>query len=114
MRMLLAAMALLLAAPAASAATATLTGEVIDLQCEMKDAANRGAGHADCALSCAKRGALLGLLTDEGVYTITGAYTRENNKRLIEFVARTVRASGEVTEHDGQKLIDLADIEIAK
>jgi hypothetical protein len=114
MRIFLAAIALLIAAQAASAGTATLTGEVIDLQCEMKDPGNRGSSHADCALSCAKRGARLGLLTDDAVYTITGEYTRENNRRLIEFVARTVRASGEVTERDGQKLLDLNAIEIAK
>jgi hypothetical protein len=112
--MYLVAVGLLVAAQAVSAGAATLTGEVIDLQCEMKDAANHGSSHADCALSCAKRGARLGLLTDDGVYTITGELTRENNKRLIEFVARTVRASGEVTERDGQKLIELSDIEIAK
>jgi hypothetical protein len=112
--MYLAALGMLVAAQVASAGAATLTGEVVDLQCEMKDAANHGASHADCALSCAKRGARLGLLTEDGVYTITGEYTRENNRRLIEFVARTVRASGEVTERDGQKLLALSDIEIAK
>jgi hypothetical protein len=114
MRIFLAVVGLLMTVQAAWAGAATLTGEVVDLQCEMKDAANRGASHADCALSCAKRGSRLGLLTDDGVYTITGEYTRENNKRLIEFVARTVRASGEVTERDGQKLLALSDIEIAK
>jgi hypothetical protein len=95
------------AIPLGAAAT-TLKGEVVDVQCNLKDTKNKGADHADCALSCARRGATMGLLTAEGVYTITGDYTKENNKKLIEFVARQVKATGEVIEKDGKKLIDLS------
>jgi hypothetical protein len=35
----------------------TVKGEVIDIKCQTKKAENVGAAHADCALSCAKRGA---------------------------------------------------------
>ena len=90
------------------AAGTTLKGEVVDVQCNLKDAKNKGAEHADCALSCARRGATMGLLTAEGVYTITGDYTKENNKKLLEFVARQVDATGAVTEKDGKKLIDVS------
>lgn len=92
------------------AAATTLTGEVVDVQCHLKDATNKGTDHADCALSCARRGATMGLLTADGVYTITGDYTKENNKKLIEFVARQVEATGEVTEKDGKKLIELSTL----
>ena len=50
----------------------TVTGEVIDVQCQMKKAENVGEGHSDCALSCAKKGAVMGILTADGVYTIAG------------------------------------------
>ena len=95
------------------AAATTLKGEVVDVQCNLKDAKNKGADHADCALSCARRGATMGLLTTEGVYTITGDYTKENNKKLLEFVAKQVEATGEVTERDGKKLIDLTALTAA-
>ena len=76
--------------------------------------ANRGDAHADCALSCAKRGAVLGIRTDEGVYTITGEYTFEQNKRLIPLVARQVVATGEVSETEELRTIRIASIELAK
>jgi len=118
MRRMLTIAALALSAAAGSvpmgAATATLKGEVVDVQCNLKDATNKGPDHADCALSCARRGATMGLLTPEGVYTITGDYTRENNKKLLEFVARPVEATGAVTEKDGKKLIDVSTMAAAQ
>ena len=96
------------------AAATTLKGEVVDVQCNLKDAKNKGADHADCALSCARRGGTMGLLTADGVYTITGDYTRENNRKLIEFVAKQVEATGEVTEKDGKKLIELSALAAAQ
>jgi hypothetical protein len=63
--------------------------------------------HADCALSCARRGAVLGLRTADGVYTITGPFTLDTNRKLIEFVALTVRATGIVTQKDGRRLINV-------
>jgi hypothetical protein len=96
------------------AAGTTVKGEVVDVQCSLKDAKNKGADHADCALSCARRGGTMGLLTADGVYTITGDYTKENNKKLLEFVARQVDATGEVTEKDGKKLIDVSALAASK
>jgi hypothetical protein len=96
------------------AATTTLTGEVVDVQCHLKDAKNKGADHADCALSCARRGGTMGILTADGVYTITGDYTKENNRKLLEFVARRVAASGEVTEKDGKRLIEVTALAAAQ
>lgn len=100
--------ALLAGAP--STARFTLTGEVVDVQCLERGDGNRGGSHADCALSCARRGAVLGLRTADGVYTITGPLTLDSNKKLIEFVALTVKATGVVTEKDGRRLINVSAI----
>jgi hypothetical protein len=114
MRRLITVALLVLAAAATitpvGAAATTLKGEVVDVQCNLKEAKNKGADHADCALSCARRGATMGILTAEGMYTITGDYTKENNKKLLEFVATQVEVSGEVTEKDGKKLIDVSTL----
>ena len=76
----------------------------------MKKAENKGTDHADCALSCAKRGAAMGILTADGVYTITGDYSAEKNKKLIDFVAKNVEATGEIAETDGHKSIDVKSL----
>ena len=96
------------------AAATTLKGEVVDVQCNLKDAKNKGTDHADCASSCARRGATMGIMTADGVYTITGDYTKENNKKLLDFVAKQVQASGEVTEKDGKKVIDVTTLTAAQ
>jgi hypothetical protein len=83
----------------------TVTGEVIDVQCRMKKAENTGADHENCAMSCAKRGAKMGILTEDGVYVIAGDYAAEKNKKLLPFVAKSVTATGEVSEQDGQTVI---------
>lgn len=92
----------------------TIKGEVIDVQCHAKKAENTGADHENCALSCAKRGAKMGVLTENGVYVLTGDYTAESNKKLLPYVAKNVTVTGEVMEHDGEKTIQATKIETAK
>ena len=64
------------------------------------------------ARSCARRGAILGVLAAHGVYVITGEYTAEANKRLIEFIARDVEVTGEITERAGRRTIRIRDIRL--
>lgn len=92
----------------------TVKGEVIDVKCYTKDHTHVGADHADCALSCAKRGAAMAILTSDGeVYTITGDYAADNNAKLIDYVSKKVEASGAVAEKDGTKTIDVTAIKAA-
>ena len=91
----------------------TVKGELVDVHCQMKDADNKGAEHEDCALSCAKRGAAMGVMAADGVYTITGDYTQNKNEKLIEYVSKTVEASGEVSEKDGKMTIEVASMKLA-
>ena len=109
-----AAFVVALAAPAL-ADEKTVKGEVVDVQCYTKDKANVGKDHEACALSCARRGNQMGILAADGtVYLISGDYSKENNKKLIEFVAKQVEAKGEVMEHDGKKMITVTAMEVAK
>jgi hypothetical protein len=91
----------------------TIKGEVIDVQCHAKKAENTGADHENCAMSCAKRGGKMGILTESGVYVLSGDYTAENNKKLLPFVAKQVTVTGEVMEQDGQKMIQATKIKSA-
>ena len=108
-----AALAVSLAIPAL-AADMTLKGEVVDVACSIdKKDAGKGAGHAGCAMSCAKSGQPVGILTADAVYTITGDYAANKNAKLLDFVAKNVIVTGEVTEKDGQKVINVKSIKLA-
>jgi hypothetical protein len=101
-----------LAAPA-FAATETVKGRVVDMSCYMKDKANNaGKDHkmpedtADCAAACAKQGAPMAILTDDGkVYQLTGGLAANKNAKLIPHVAHVVEVTGDVTEKDGKMMI---------
>lgn len=104
--------ALVAATVTASPEVRTISGEVVDVRCFETTPDNAGDAHVDCALSCARRGATLGIRTTDGVYVITGEFTTEANRRLIEFVARTVDATGEVATRDRRQTIRLKAIKI--
>ncbi len=108
-----AALACLMAVPLV-ADTKTVKGEVIDVKCYTKDNTSKGADHADCALSCAKKGSPMGVLAEDGtVYVITGDYAAEKNKKLLPYIAKNVTVTGEIGEADGQKTIAATKIENA-
>jgi hypothetical protein len=98
----------------AFAADMTIKGEVVDVACSMdKKDAGKGAAHAGCAMSCAKSGQPVGILTADAVYTVTGDYAANKNAKLLDFVAKNVIVTGEVTEKDGQKSINVKSIKLA-
>lgn len=105
---------IVLAAPVWTASQ-TVTGEVVHQGCYVKRGAEKGSGpaHADCALACAKKGLPLAIVAKDGLYVITGDYTKDNNAKLLEFVAKKVEATGEVTEKDGNKQIAVTAIKLA-
>jgi type 1 fimbria pilin len=97
------------------AADMTVKGEVVDVACsQSKGDGGKGDAHAACAMSCAKRGQPVGILTDNAVYVVTGDYAANNNAKLLDFVAKKVEVTGEVSEKDGQKSIAVKSIKLAK
>ena len=108
-----AAFVVALAVPA-FASDMTVKGEVVDVACSTsKKEAGKGAGHASCAMVCAKKGQPVGILTADAVYTVTGDYAANSNAKLLDFVAKNVIVTGEVTEKDGQKMINVKSIKLA-
>ncbi len=98
-----------------SAETKTITGVLVDVQCNTKQgmAKATAAGHADCAAACAKKGAPLAVANDQGIFEVTGAWTENKNEKLVEFAGHKVEATGEVTEKDGKKMLALTAIKMA-
>ena len=99
----------------ASAATVTVKGEGVDTACATeKGAAGRGDAHSGCALTCAKDGKPLGILTDDAIYEVTGDLTANKSAKLLDFVAKVVTVTGDVTERDGKKLLNVRTIRVTK
>lgn len=96
-----------------SAADTTVKGEVVDVACSVsKKEAGHGPDHAGCAMVCAKKGDPVGILTADAIYTVTGDYAARNNAKLLDFIAKQVTVTGEVTEKDGQKMINVTSIKL--
>ena len=95
----------------AFAADMTIKGQVVDVACSIDK--KGGDDDAACALSCAKSGQPVGILTPDAIYTITGDYAANKNAKLLDFVAKKVVVTGEVSEKDGQKQINVKSIKLA-
>jgi hypothetical protein len=96
------------------AAGVTIKGEVVDIACATsKGPGGRGDGHSACALACAKKGQPIGVLTDDAVYEVSGDFTANGNAKLLDFVAKSVTITGEVTEREGRKLLNIKSIRVA-
>jgi type 1 fimbria pilin len=93
----------------------TVKGELVDQTCYMKDHAKIGDAHKDCGVTCAKKGAPMAILTDDGkLYQITGDLAKDNNAKLVPHVSHTVEVTGDVSEKDGKMTIEGKDLKMAK
>jgi type 1 fimbria pilin len=97
------------------AADVSLTGELVDQACYLKDkSANRGVGHQDCATNCAMKGQTVALVTDDGqVYAVAGDMTKDNNMILAPHMSHRVVITGVVSEDGGKKTITAATLKMA-
>jgi hypothetical protein len=91
------------------AASATITGEVLDMACYLDHGA-RGADHADCAKTCIESGLPVGIKgTDGKTYLIIGEH-KPINKQLATHAGKTISVRGKVVTRDGFNLIANAEI----
>jgi predicted metal-binding protein len=110
---MIAAFVVAFAAPA-FAKTETVKGRIVDVSCYMKDKANNAgndhkmpADTKECAAACARKGAPMALLTDDGkVYQLTGGLAADKNAKIIQHVAHIVEVTGDVTEKDGKMMLE--------
>ena len=110
-------MIVMLAALASSslvAAPATIKGELVEIACTRNGSDSSGPEHRQCALSCARGGAALGILTDDDMYEIVGEFTANRNAKLLDYIAEEVIAVGELSRRDDQLLIKVTSIKVAK
>jgi hypothetical protein len=112
-----AAFVLALGAPA-FASEMTVKGQIVDQTCFLKDKADNGNDHGDmkdCATICAKKGAPMAILTEDGkLYQITGGLAADKNAKLIAHISHTVEITGDVTEKDGKMSIAADTLKMIK
>ena len=109
-----AAFVVALGAPA-FAKEATIKGEVVDQNCYTKDHAKMGDAHKDCAVTCAKKGSPMAILTEDGkLYQITGGLAADNNAKLVAHVSHQVEVTGDVSEKDGKMMIAADSLKMVK
>jgi hypothetical protein len=107
-----AAFVIALGAPAL-AKTETVKGQIVDESCYKMDKSNTGVDHKmpkgdtkDCAISCAKAGRPMAILTADGkVYELGGGLAAEKNAKIVPHVGHTVEVTGDVMDHDGKMMI---------
>src|ERR1700688_874452 len=98
----------------------TVTGQIVDQNCYMKDKVNnKGVDHKmpadtkDCAIACAKKGQPLALLTADGkVYQIAGDLADNNNAKLIPHVSHTVAITGDTMGAGDKMMIHASDLKM--
>lgn len=103
---------LAVAAPAASAATVTVKGEVIDTACYLDHGA-RGAKHKQCALNCLASGVAPSLLTDDGkLYLLLPPHgPHDAYDKVKRMAAETVTVRGEKLSKQGLTAIVVESVE---
>jgi hypothetical protein len=95
-----------------AAPVATVTGEVIDSACYIKDG-SKGEGHAKCAQSCADSGIPLAILedgTNKVVWVASKADMETPNDKLKPFAGKKVKVTGTWAERGGAKLLLLDSV----
>jgi type 1 fimbria pilin len=103
------------AAPAAAPAV-TVTGEVIDSACYIKDG-SKGPSHAMCAQACADAGVPLAILedgTNKVVWVASKADAETPNKQLKPYAGKKVTVKGTYAERGGAKILLVDSVAPAK
>ena len=111
-----AAFVIALGAPA-FAKTETVKGKIVDESCYKMDKSNAGVDHKmpkgdtkDCAISCAKAGRPMAILTDDGkVYELSGGLAADKNAKIVPHVGHTVEVTGDTMDHGGGRLMISSD-----
>jgi len=91
--------------------TATITGELLDMDCYMKSGAH-GADHKSCSEMCVKGGSPMGVLTSDGkVFLLVADDSKKDAyDEAKKHAGEQVTVTGELSEKDGIKGLVVADI----
>src|SRR3954464_14452049 len=95
------------------AKTETIKGQLIDQECYLME--KKVEADSSWAVSCAKSGKPVALLTSDGkVYEVTGGLAANKNAKLVEHMLQTVEITGNVSDKDGKLAIAADALRTAK
>ena len=100
-------------ASATVAAEETITGRLVESGCAAMGSAEPSDEHVACMVRCAKDGDPIGILTDDGIVTITGDWAATHPDDLTRMMAKQVRATGQTSQAGGATLLHVSTIELA-
>jgi hypothetical protein len=100
-------------ASATVAAGETITGRLVESGCAAMGSAEPSDEHVACMVRCAKDGDPIGILTDDGIVTITGDWAATHPDDLTRMMAKQVRATGQTSRAGGAMVLHVATIELA-
>jgi hypothetical protein len=92
----------------------TVVGEIVDSVCWIKNGA-RGAGHRECAQTCADGGIPLALLeqgTDQLIWVTSSESMKGANEQLRGHASHTVRLTGTYAERGGTRILVIESLEM--
>ncbi len=91
--------------------TVKVKGEVVDLWCYL-EGGDHGPAHQDCAVTCAKAGNPIGLLTEKGeIYVMMGMQDHQPGRDvLIDKMAETVTVEGTLVKKGGVQVIYVSSV----
>ena len=81
-----------------------MKGEVVDLWCFL-EGGDRGADHKQCAVSCAKAGNPIGLVTEKDDVMMGLKDHQPGREVLLEKMAETVTVEGTLVKKGGVQVI---------
>ncbi len=91
----------------------TITGRLVEAGCAAMAGAEPSPEHVACMVRCAQHGDPIGVLTEDGLYKITGDWAASHPDELAALMATRVRATGETSEAGGERLLAATKIEPA-
>lgn len=91
----------------------TITGRLVEAGCAAMAGADPSPEHVACMVRCAQNGDPIGILTDAGLYRVTGDWAANHPDELAALMAKQVRATGETSEAGGERLLAATKIEAA-
>lgn len=83
----------------------TITGQLVEAGCAAMAGADPSPEHVACMVRCAQNGDPIGILTDGGLYRITGDWAASHPDELAALMAKQVHATGETSEAGGERLM---------
>ena len=89
------------------AAEETITGMLVEAGCAAMGGAEPSDEHVACMVRCAQNGDPIGIMTDDGLYKITGDWASSHSDALAELMAKQVRATGETSKAGGELLLEV-------